>query len=452
MGALLLFASLAATAQDVTEFMVTQPGTLSELVPQEEYTTLGDVKITGTVDARDFFFIRDSLTRISSIDMTEATIAACEVEGTAYAADAIPANAFSRPQESFGMNRMTSFSAPLSTRSIGDNAFYLCNVLRETNVESLQELQYIGNGAFSRCNRLRQFVLPASVVEIGDAAFAYDVVMMSFDVAAGSSLETLGSDVFRGNAQLGALDFSAATRLSTIGDYAFASCSILSAVELPQSVGSIGEGAFMYTAVDKADWTHLWSLDIVEGSMFYGTTSLQQVRLPQSVQEVRTSAFLGCTSLQEVSLSYNLTFVGDWAFSGCTALDSIFCPAQTLPLVGYEAFGGVAVENVTLAVDATKMPLYEADMDWGAFHIVGIDVSGVGLIKNSVAKVVRRSQSLSLETQKEMTRVAIYDFGGNLVSQAVVNGCEAIVSLPLSGARYIVSIAYADGTTEVVKR
>ena len=186
--------------------------------------------------------------------------------------------------------------------------------------------------------------------------------------------------------------------------------------------------------------------------MFYGTTSLQQVRLPQSVQEVRASAFLGCTSLQEVSLSYNLTFVGDWAFSGCTALDSIFCPAQTLPLVGYEAFEGVAVENVTLAVDATKLPLYEADMDWSAFHIVGIDVSGVGLIKNSVAKVVRRSQSLSLETQKEMTRVAIYDFGGNLVSQAVVNGCEAIVSLPLSGARYIVSIAYADGTTEVVKR
>lgn len=452
MGALLLFAPLAAMAQDVTEFVVTQPGTLSELVSQDVYTTLSDVKITGTVDARDFFFIRDSLTRISSIDMTEATIAACEVEGTAYAADAIPANAFSRPQESFGMNRMTSFSAPLSTRSIGDNAFYLCNVLRETNIESLQELQYIGNGAFSRCNRLRGFVLPASVVEVGDAAFAYDVAMSSFEVAVGSSLETLGSNVFRGNTQLRTLDFSAVTRLSTIGDYAFASCTNLSIVGLPQSVGSIGEGAFMYTAVETADWSHLWSLDIVEGSMFYGTTSLQQVKLPQSVQEVRTSAFSGCTSLQEVALSYNLVFVGDWAFSGCTALDSIFCPAQTLPLVGYEAFEGVAVENVTLAVDATKMPLYEADMDWGAFHIVGIDVSGVGLIKNSVAKVVRRSQSLSLETQKEMTRVAIYDFGGNLVSQAVVNGCEAIVSLPLSGARYIVSIAYADGTTEVVKR
>ena len=82
MGALLLFAPLAAMAQDVTEFVVTQPGTLSELVSHDVYTTLSDVKITGTVDARDFFFIRDNLTRISSIDMTEATIAACEVEGT----------------------------------------------------------------------------------------------------------------------------------------------------------------------------------------------------------------------------------------------------------------------------------------------------------------------------------------------------------------------------------
>lgn len=122
--------------------------TLSELVPQADYTTLSDVKITGTVDARDFFFIRDNLTRISTVDMTEATIAACEVEGVAYEADAIPANAFSLPQESTGMARMTTFEAPLSTRVIGDNAFYLCNVLRETNIGSLQELQYIGSGAF----------------------------------------------------------------------------------------------------------------------------------------------------------------------------------------------------------------------------------------------------------------------------------------------------------------
>lgn len=452
MGALLLFAPLAAMAQDVTEFVVTQPGTLSELVSQDVYTTLSDMKITGTVDARDFFFIRDNLTRISSIDMTEATIAACEVEGTSYDADAIPAEAFSLPQESTAMTRMTTFEAPLSTRSIGDNAFYLCNVLRETNIESLQELQYIGNGAFSRCNRLRGFVLPASVVEVGDAAFAYDVAMSTFEVAAGSSLETLGSNVFRGNTQLRTLDFSAVTRLSTIGDYAFASCTSLSTIGLPQSVGRIGEGAFMYTAVETADWSHLWSLDTIEGSMFYGTTSLQQVKLPQSVQEVRTSAFSGCTSLQEVALSYNLVFVGDWAFSGCTALDSIFCPAQTLPLVGYEAFEGVAVENVTLAVDATKLPLYEADMDWSAFHLVGIDVSGVGLTKVSAAKVVRGSQLLLLTTQKEMAQVTVYDFGGNLLSQVAVSGCDTVVALPGLGARYIVRIAYADGTTEVVKR
>ena len=123
-----LLAPLAVMAQDVTEFAVSQPGTLSELVPQADYTTLSDVKITGTVDARDFFFIRDSLTRISTVDMTEVTIAACEVEGVAYEADAIPANAFSLPQESTGMTRMTAFEAPLSTRVIGDNAFYLCNV------------------------------------------------------------------------------------------------------------------------------------------------------------------------------------------------------------------------------------------------------------------------------------------------------------------------------------
>lgn len=447
-----LLAPLAVMAQDVTEFAVSQPGTLSELVPQADYTTLSDVKITGTVNARDFFFIRDNLTRISTVDMTEATIAACEVEGVAYEADAIPANAFSLPQESTGMARMTTFEAPLSTRVIGDNAFYLCNVLRETNIGSLQELQYIGSGAFSRCNRMRSFVLPASVVEVGDAAFAYDVTLSTFELASGSSLESLGGSVLRGCTQLRELDMTTASRLSSIGEYAFASCSNLSSVSLPSSVNNIGEGAFMYTAVATADWSHLSSLPAIEGSMFYGVTSLQQMKLPQSVQEIRASSFWGCTSLQEIAFSYNLALVGDWAFSGCTSLDSIFCPAQTLPLVGYAAFEGVDVGQVTMAVDATKLPMYEADIDWGEFHLVGIDVSGVASTKVSAAKVVRSMQSLSLTSPKEMAHVALYDFGGNLLSQVAVTGCDAVVALPVAGARYIVRIEYADGTFEVVKR
>lgn len=156
--------------------------------------------------------------------------------------------------------------------------------------------------------------------------------------------------------------------------------------------------------------------------------------------------------MQEIAFSYNLALVGDWAFSGCTSLDSIFCPAQTLPLVGYAAFEGVDVGQVTMAVDATKLPMYEADIDWGEFHLVGIDVSGVASTKVSAAKVIRSMQSLSLTSPKEMAHVALYDFGGNLLSQVAVTGCDAVVALPVAGARYIVRIEYADGTFEVVKR
>lgn len=450
--AVMAVAASVSVAQNVAEYILTVPGTLSSFIPDSERSTVNKIKISGLVDARDFYFIRDSLSVITSVDMTDAAIEKCEIDGRIYGADEIPDEAFGYPLKGAGKARLSTFYFPLNTRAIGDNAFYMCSVFREHNIAELSLLRSIGSAAFSRCNRLREFYLPASVETIGAAAFAYDVLLTSFDVPENSLLQTIGEFAFNGCSQLKSLDFISAGRLYAIGSYAFASCSQLTAVQLPASVNDLGEGVFMYSsAISAVDWSELTGLLSVEGSMFYGATSLVQVKLPASVQTIKSSVFTGCTSLKTVSLPYNLSAIGDWAFSGCTALDSLFCPAQSVPLIGYETFENVSKSDVTVAVDATKLSLYREETDWSDFRLVGLDISGVGETHSDAFRICRQGNILRILSNQPVSHIVLYDYSGRVVRESKPQDCDVSFALPNSHTRYIIRIVYADGSVDVVK-
>ena len=84
--------------------------------------------------------------------------------------------------------------------------------------------------------------------------------------------------------------------VTAIGDYAFARCSSLTFVSIPDSVTSIGDYAF------------------------YGCTSLTSVSIPDSVTAIGNTAFGCCTSLTSVSIPDSVTAIGDNAFSDCPNL------------------------------------------------------------------------------------------------------------------------------------
>ncbi len=104
-----------------------------------------------------------------------------------------------------------------------------------------------------------------------------------------------------------------------IGEKAFESLEITS-VKIPNSVTSIGNGAF------------------------YGCPSLTSVTIGNSVTSIGHRAFSGCTSLTSVTIGNSVTSIGNIAFCDCTSLTSITIP-DSVTSIGASAFHGTAYYN-----------------------------------------------------------------------------------------------------------
>lgn len=92
-------------------------------------------------------------------------------------------------------------------------------------------------------------------------------------------------------------------RKPTLPDVAFANCTALQEVTLPDDMKVIG------------------------GSAFSGCTALTTVNLSQ-VTWINLTAFWGCTSLETLALD-NVTAIGQEAFYGCTGLETLKIPKCT---------------------------------------------------------------------------------------------------------------------------
>jgi len=107
---------------------------------------------------------------------------------------------------------------------------------------------------------------------------------------------------------------------------AFADCTDLSRIWIPDSVTEIGDFAF-------SGCTHLVSIKIPESvkkigfSAFAGCHSLTRIRIPRSVNLIDDTAFQGCTSLSVVEFMGKVEEIGEGIFSECDHLSKILVPA-----------------------------------------------------------------------------------------------------------------------------
>ena len=133
------------------------------------------------------------------------------------------------------------------------------------------------------------------------------------------------------------VDLEGSTKLTSVGTAAFAGCSSLTSVVLPDSLTQLGDLAFSectsLTSVVLPD-----SLTQLGVSAFHGCTSLTSVVFRDSLTELGDAAFLRCSSLTSVVLPDSLTQLGSKAFGECTSLTSVVIP-DSLTQMGDGAFG-----------------------------------------------------------------------------------------------------------------
>ena len=105
---------------------------------------------------------------------------------------------------------------------------------------------------------------------------------------------------------------------------------------IPESVTSIGEGAFMYCS-SLTSITIPNSVTSIGYEAFEGCSSLTSITIPNSVTSIGWYAFYGCSGLTSITIPNSVTSIGWYAFYGCSSLTSITIP-DSVKSIGYEAF------------------------------------------------------------------------------------------------------------------
>ena len=149
----------------------------------------------------------------------------------------------------------------------------------------------------------------------------------------------------------GMVDYSGITYL---GKAAFAGCSSMTNITIPQSVTYIGDSTF-------SGCSSLKNIEIPSSVTYIGTNgfsgckSLAEIVVPNSVTTIRDSAFSYCSGLRRVVLPQNLAEIPAYAFSDCTNLAEIVIP-ETVTNIGRYAFSGCKkLKSITLPRNITRI-------------------------------------------------------------------------------------------------
>lgn len=121
--------------------------------------------------------------------------------------------------------------------------------------------------------------------------------------------------------------------ITSIGNYAFDSCSSLTSITIPSSVTSIGSCAFWYCR-SLTSMTIPNSVTSIGGNAFDGCSSLTSVTIPDSVTSICGNAFSGCSSLTSIIIPDSITSISYGTFQGCSSLKNITIPSSVARLEG----------------------------------------------------------------------------------------------------------------------
>ena len=219
----------------------------------------------------------------------------------------------------------------------------------------------IGQFAFARCQNATEVRIPASVTFIGPSAFYDCDSLTGFTVAEGSADYTVQNGVlFSADGKTlvafpggyGSDQYTVPESVTQVAPYAFRNCDI-EEVLIPDTVTSIGEGAFYYCRY-LTDLQLPASVTAISYAAFARCESLTQVDIPETVTAIDTMAFQGCGSLSAVEIPSGVTAIGDSAFYDCEELTDITLP-EALVSIGEDAFSYSGLRAVDIPDGVTEI-------------------------------------------------------------------------------------------------
>ena len=260
---------------------------------------------------------------------------------------------------------LTGVTIPTSVTDIHASAFGYCTGLSSVVIPN--SVISIGYGAFQYCSNLKSVTLSNRLITIEDYAFQYCSSLTSIDIP--SSVESIGNGAFYICSSLANINLS--DKVISLGSAFYGTAWYNSQ---PDGVLYLGKCLYGY----KGTMPSNTSIVVKDGTLFIADqafyavgTGLSSIEIPNSVISIGGGAFYNCTNLRSVTIPNSVTTIGDGAFRSCTAFTSITIPASVTK-IGKDAFLGCTglsvVHGSDLAAwcniefgDCESNPLYYAN-------------------------------------------------------------------------------------------
>lgn len=435
-------------------------GKLKEAIQaaNKDFRKLQNLKITGEINPNDFYFMRDSMSVLQSLNLKEVILKG-EEDGV------IPENALLKKTSLLRLvlpdkikkikksafhgctNLSGSLIIPEGVTHIESGAFAYCKSFTGTltlpsTLESING-NYITNemGAFFECGFVCELKFPDKLTYLGDNAFQ-NCTGLYGNLVLPHNLQYLGESAFEQCKNLSE-NISIPQTLTEIKYRTFAYCRFDGTLELHDGITAIGEEAFCGNSL-KGELLLPKNLSVISNGTFDGCDFSGELKLPtqltvignnafknnwrlmgileipQNVQTIGAGAFANCRSLEGVifpealeNIRYEAT-LGDegGAFSNCFGIGSIVCKGTIPPYVQPGAFNGVAKDNFTLEVPESAIPLYQAEPGWSDFKRIAAHRE----------LVCRPALATAINTQ--CTRTLVIDAEGDWIVESKPEWCE----------------------------
>lgn len=313
-----------------------EPNTLSLFLTKEERQTIKSLKITGYIGDEDFFEVLDDMCTawgeyddddnfivdyeetpaLRHLDMGEAQLAGCE--GLSELGYHAPLETLILPQgvktlgfEFFSESEnLRTLELPKGLRNV--SGFMSCPNL--TNLTLPEGLEEIHSYAFAGCTAITAIRIPASVKVFDGSCFA--------------SCNIKAYEIDKDNPYFTAIDGVVYSKnLSTL--VAFPSAYPAKHFVIPDTTRKIGVSAFDGSRIESVEFPV--GISIIEDWAFTGST-IRCIDLPNSVTSIGKGAFRHCWQLEHIRLPNRLEEIPTQLFSSCPKLKIIDVPSNVRKL------------------------------------------------------------------------------------------------------------------------
>ena len=285
-------------------------------------TTAGTTK-EGTIEKGPFAGTMIATVHGQTEDSTEVQEGATILPETKK----IPDNLF------LGCTSIIDVQIPETVTEIGQKSFKdassVKNVTFAVNTETgkVKGVEKIGISAFDGCSSLRELVLPETVTEVLQGAFANEGALVKADMSRAASLKKWDKESFKGDTALAEVVLPTAGGITAIPDGAFSGCTSLTGenLKIPKNIVTITANAFK-------------------------ESGLKKLYIPNQVTMIGASAFEACKNLEDVHISNNISIISQSTFKNCEKLEKIEIPVK-VDQIGTNAFYGSGLKDVYIFGD-----------------------------------------------------------------------------------------------------